>query len=223
MAAAAHPMRIALVEYGIGNVGSVANALGRVGAEPTIVSDGDALLAHAPNCVVMPGVGAVGEALNLLRQRGLQDALNTLVAERGIPFLGICVGMQVLAEVCEEFGEHRGLGWIPGRMRRLVPESSSLRLPHVGWNEISVRPGNSFLAGFEGEHFYFVHSYGMECASEYVAATAEYGAPFTAAVQHRHVMGVQFHPEKSSYAGARVLRAFLEQAGQMEALGVQHA
>jgi len=216
-------MRIALVEYGIGNVGSVANALGRLGATPTIVGNGAQLLAFAPDCVVMPGVGAVGKALDLLRQRGLDTALNKIVRDGGTPFLGICVGMQVLAETCEEFGEHRGLGWIPGCVRRLAKECSALRLPHVGWNEISVRPGDSFLSGLDGEHFYFVHSFGMDCPAEFIAATAEYGSPFTAAVQRANIMGVQFHPEKSSSAGERVLRAFLERVRTLGRMSVQHA
>jgi glutamine amidotransferase len=207
-------MRVALVEYGIGNVGSVANALARVGADARIVSDGESLRTAPADCIVMPGVGAVGEALAMLRQRRLEDALRVLVIEQGCPFLGICVGMQVMAETCEEFGEYRGLGWIPGRVRRLAPHGSALRLPHVGWNEISLRDRGGFLAGLDGEHFYFVHSYAMKCPDEYVLATADYGNPFTAAVQRGHVMGVQFHPEKSSRAGAILLRGFLRHAAE---------
>jgi imidazole glycerol-phosphate synthase subunit HisH len=216
-------MRVALVEYGIGNVGSVANALGRLGVVPAIASDGAALLALSPDCVIMPGVGAVGEALDLLRRRELEAALNRMVRDQGTPFLGICVGMQVMAEVCEEFGEHRGFGWIPGKVRRLVPEGSPLRLPHVGWNEIEVQAGDNFLGELDREQFYFVHSYAMNCPDEFVAATTDYGGPFTSAVQRSHTMGVQFHPEKSSKAGARLLRAFLERAGQIEERAVQHA
>jgi imidazole glycerol-phosphate synthase subunit HisH len=209
-------MRVALVEYGIGNVGSVANALDRIGADLTVVSDGDALQAMSAHCIIMPGVGAVGEALALLRERGLEQALNALVVGGKTPFLGICVGMQVMAEVCEEFGAHRGFGWIPGRVTTLTSPSPGFRLPHVGWNEISVRP-NGFLKDLDGEHFYFVHSYAIDCPAEFVAATANYGGPFTAAVQHGHVMGVQFHPEKSSQAGAVLLRGFLQSAQQVAA------
>jgi glutamine amidotransferase len=204
-------MRVALVEYGIGNVRSVFNALERVDVSPIIVHDGSALRASGCDCVIMPGVGAVGEALRLLRARGLESALNQIVLDDMKPFLGICVGMQVMAETCEEFGEHKGLGWIPGRVGRLVPEGSPLRLPHVGWNEIRLRQNNGFLDGLEGEHFYFVHSYGLCCPDEYVAATADYGEPFTAAVTRGHIMGVQFHPEKSAGAGAVLLRGFLRQ------------
>ncbi len=210
-------MRVALVEYGIGNVLSVANALTRAGVTPVVVRDGDELTALDASCVVMPGVGAVGEALLLLRQRGLDVALQALVVDRGVPFLGICVGMQVMAETCEEFGEHRGLGWIPGRVRRLAPEGSSLRLPHVGWNTISLRDDGDFLTGLDGEHFYFVHSFVMECPDEYVVATANYGHPFVAAVCHGRLMGVQFHPEKSSQAGAVLLSEFLTRAAPIAA------
>ncbi len=205
-------MKLALVDYGIGNVMSVANALHRVGADTEVVRDGDALTALNPDCIVMPGVGAVGEALSLLRERGLDEALNRFVIDQSVSYLGICVGMQVMASVCEEFGEHRGLGWIPGKVTRLVPEGSPLRLPHVGWNTISVAGEADFLAGLDGEHFYFVHSYGVECPGEFVAARSEYGQPFIAAVQHGHMKGVQFHPEKSSRAGEALLRGFVESA-----------
>jgi len=204
---------VTLVDCGIGNVQSVANALRRVGAEPAIVSDGDALRMAAASCVVMPGVGAVGEALALLRERGLDTALNDLVRDGDVPFLGICVGMQVMAEVCEEFGEHAGLGWIPGRVRRLAPRDGELRVPHVGWNTITVADGPSFLGGLDGSHFYFVHSYALDCPDEFVLATADYGGPFVAAVRRDHIAGVQFHPEKSSGAGEAMLRSFLASAG----------
>jgi len=202
-------LRVSLVEYGIGNVRSVENALARAGAEPEIVRDGDALRAsHAP-CIVMPGVGAVGEALRLLRERGLEAALGEKVIGRGTPFLGICVGMQVMAESCEEFGEHRGFGWLPGRVRRIEQAGAALRVPHVGWNTIALAGDGGFLAGLGGEHFYFVHSYWLDCPDDYVAARTEYGRPITAAVRRGGIMGVQFHPEKSSVAGAALLRGFL--------------
>jgi imidazole glycerol-phosphate synthase subunit HisH len=202
-------VQVALVEYGVGNVGSVANALDRIGARVAIARDGVALRAISPDCIVMPGVGAIGEALALLRKRGLEEGLNSLVVRNGVPFLGICVGMQVMGEQCEEFGEHRGFGWIPGRVGRLAQKGTSLRLPHVGWNQISLRTGSGFPTSLADEHFYFVHSYAMSCPDEFVAATADYGGPFTAAVRRGHMVGVQFHPEKSSEAGAMLLRSFV--------------
>jgi len=203
---------IALIDYGIGNVQSVANALHRAGGEPMVVRDGDGLRAAAATCIVMPGVGAVGEALQLLRDRGLDAALNDEVRDSGVPFLGICVGMQVMAEVCEEFGEHAGLGWIAGRVRRLAPENSGLPVPHVGWNTIAVDDRPSFLKGLDGRHFYFVHSYALDCPEAFVLATADYGVPFVAAVQRGRISGVQFHPEKSSGVGETLLRNFLASA-----------
>lgn len=211
------PVQVALVEYGIGNVQSVANALERVGATAEIVRDGDELRKVGRGPIVMPGVGAVGEALELLRARGLDSALHDLVRDGGRPFLGICVGMQVIAETCEEFGEHVGLGWIPGRVRRLEPGSENLRIPHIGWNTIATRGEPGCLAGLDGEHFYFVHSYVVDCPEAFVLATADYGGPFTAAVRHGAITGVQFHPEKSSTTGTALLRNFLSAADQMAA------
>lgn len=160
----------------------------------------------------MPGVGAIGEALALLRERGLDAALNDLVRDGDVPFLGICVGMQVMAEVCEEFGEHAGLGWIPGRVRRLAPNDGGLCVPHVGWNTVAVDDGSSFLSEFDGSHFYFVHSNVFDCPDPYVLARADYGGPFVAAVRRDRIVGVQFHPEKSSGVGEALLRNFLASA-----------
>jgi glutamine amidotransferase len=204
-------MRVSLIEYGIGNVQSVANALERLHASTEIARDGDELLRSSSGCIILPGVGAAGEALRLLRQRGLDTALDQLAIRRKVPFLGICVGMQMMAEICEEFGEHRGLGWIPGRVRRL-PAMPGLRLPHVGWNTIRASEADSFLANLDGEHFYFVHTYAINCPAKFVVATSEYGAPFVAAVRCDNLHGVQFHPEKSSHAGERLLQNFLTRA-----------
>lgn len=199
-------MTIALVDYGIGNIQSVANAFARLGAECRIVASGDDLLAAEASAIIMPGVGAVGEALRLLRDRGIDAALEARVIQDKIPFLGICVGMQVMAETCKEFGVHQGFGWIPGTVGRMDEDRPDLRLPHVGWNDISATSGG-VLEPFDGQHFYFVHSYAFDCAPEHVLATANYGGPFVAAVQRGHIRGVQFHPEKSSGAGEALLAA----------------
>ena len=202
---------VSVISYGIGNVQSVVNALRRIGADVAIAEDGAALNAQGSPRIVLPGVGAVGEALALLRGRGLEDALRSRVLEQRIPFLGICVGMQVLLERCTEFGEHTGFGWIPGSVTRLSPEGSGLRLPHVGWNNISVQRPDPFIAAADGHSFYFLHSYAVECPDEFVIARAEYGRHFVAALRKDNVVAVQFHPEKSSAAGEAVLRAFLQQ------------
>ena len=204
-------MHVSVVDYGIGNIQSVVNACQRAGSEPSIVRDSDELLAHAAKCIIMPGVGAVGAALASLRERGLEDALNTQVQQLGIPFLGICVGMQVLAETCEEFGEHRGLGWIPGSVRQLPRVPEELKLPHMGWNTIETcTPDDTLLRDVDGKNVYFAHSYMMDCPDQFVLARTQYGnSRFTSAVRCKHIAGVQFHPEKSAFQGNAILRAFL--------------
>jgi imidazole glycerol-phosphate synthase subunit HisH len=202
-------VKVGVVSYGLGNVQSVVTALHRIGVEPVILCSGDELADAAPDRIIMPGVGAVGAALERLQVTGLATALTDLVVEKSRPFLGICVGMQVLAESCEEFGLHRGLGWIPGTVARLTPEGSGLHLPHIGWNEISVRRAGSPVEGLDGTDFYFLHSYAVRCPPSYVAATADYGGRFVAAVSYANIHGVQFHPEKSDAAGGRLLAQFL--------------
>lgn len=200
---------VAIIEYGIGNITSMVNACVRVGATPTVTCDGGELLAADPSHIILPGVGAVGEALNNVRNKGIESALYRLVIEGGRPFLGVCVGMQMLAEVCEEFGRHEGLGLVPGRVSRLDEGRPWLRLPHVGWNNLQLMRPDPLLNGLDGHNVYFVHSYAMECPDEFVIATADYGGPFTAAVRRDNVVGVQFHPEKSANLGETLLRGFL--------------
>lgn len=200
---------VTVVSYGIGNVQSVVNALRRVGADVAIAEDGESLLSQRAPRIVLPGVGAVGEALALLRGRGLEDALRLRVLDERVPFLGICVGMQVLLENCTEFGVHKGLGWIPGSVDRLAPDGDPLRLPHVGWNEIVVTRSDPLLGDTNGRHFYFLHSYAVDCPDEYVVARADYGRPFVAALRKDNIAAVQFHPEKSSGIGESVLSAFV--------------
>jgi len=201
-------MRVAIVSYGLGNVQSVVLAVRRVGAEPIIVKTGQELIDTAPDRIILPGVGAVGAALERLRATGLADGLHQSVQVDGKPFLGICVGMQVLAERCEEFGSHVGLGWIPGTVSRLTTTPQTLQLPHVGWNNIAVSNAGSPVGNLDGLNLYFLHSYAMRCPDEYVTATADYGGRFVAAVTRGNVHGVQFHPEKSAEAGAALLQGF---------------
>lgn len=207
-------MKVCVVDYGIGNIQSVVNACDHTGAETVVVKDGAALLAARPERVVLPGVGAIGRALEYLRERELEGALNQCVQGDGIPFLGICVGMQVLGEVCEEFGEFQGLGWIPGNVRRLAPSDSGVRLPHVGWNSIEVtNSDDSLLRDVAGKDAYFVHSYVLDCPSEFVLSETSYdGCRFVSSVRRGHIAGVQFHPEKSSNIGSAVLTAFAGKA-----------
>lgn len=200
---------VSIVEYGIGNIASVANACRAVGGDPAVARTGGELLAQDPDHVVLPGVGALGTAMQYLRERELDAALNQLVVERGVPLLGICVGMQMLVEAGEEFGEHRCLGWIPGRVRRLSANGGDIRLPHVGWNTIERRVDDPLLSGLANSHFYFLHSYCVDCPEEYVLTLTNYGCAFISAVRKDNIAAVQFHPEKSSSAGAALLSAFL--------------
>lgn len=203
-------MRVSVVEYGIGNIQSVVNACHRLGAATEIARDGDELRAQAPERVILPGVGAVGEALASLRSRGLEKTLTDIVRDGQVPFLGICVGMHMLAESCEEFGQHRGMGWIPGTVARMAPEGSGVRLPHVGWNTLEVADTTDPILGpLDGQDVYFVHSYAMRCPDEFVLARTDYHGKFVAAVRRGHIRAVQFHPEKSARLGGSLLGAFL--------------
>jgi imidazole glycerol-phosphate synthase subunit HisH len=205
-------MRVSIIEYGIGNIQSVANAVERTGAKVSIVKEGEELLSSDPARIILPGVGAVGAALDYLRERNFGKALEEAVIANKVPFLGICVGMQMLGEICEEYGVHQGLGWIPGRVRRLDKSSPGIRLPHVGWNTIdAVGAPDPLLSDVVGKDAYFVHSYVFECPKENVISTTNYGGiDFVSAVRQGHITGVQFHPEKSSVIGTGLLTAFLE-------------
>lgn len=206
-------MRIGIVDYGAGNLQSVRGALVALGAEPTMVTTADEVLAS--DRLILPGVGAAGVAMQRLRDRGLDEALHDAVHGKGRPMLGICLGLQLLAERLHEFGDHAGLGWIPGEVVSLScltrPE---YRVPHVGWNQVELQDGapSSLLAAVPGQReFYFCHSYALIPSEPgVVAATTDYGVPLVAAVQIGTVFATQFHPEKSQINGERLLKAFLD-------------
>lgn len=203
-------MRVALINYGMGNLGSVRRALEDLGAE-VLVAEHPAKLLDAHR-VVLPGVGAFGEAMERLRAGGWVDALQRQVGEEEKPLLGICLGMQMLSNGSEEGEPTAGLGFIPGRVRLLKSLGCSLRIPHVGWNDVKHREGCPLFDEIpQGMDFYFVHSYAFEAEDpRFVAATTSYGVDLAAAVWRRHVLGTQFHPEKSSRAGRRLLKNFLD-------------
>ncbi len=204
---------IALIDYGAGNVRSVHKALEAVGAQVRIVRDGDDLRGAAK--IVLPGVGAFGDCMAALRRQGLDRAIHQAVAD-GVPFLGICVGMQVLLEVGEEMGYHAGLGLLPGRVVRFPDDLTArgLKIPHTGWNQLHHLQENALLESVpSGAWVYFNHSYFVQTEPRYVISTADYGGPFPAVVGWRNVYGVQFHPEKSQRVGLRILRNFVESAG----------
>jgi glutamine amidotransferase len=202
--------RVAVIDYGIGNVRSVMNACTRQGIEVTRVTTGDELASADPSHILLPGVGAIAAAMERLGQRGFRPVLERLVLGEGRHFLGICVGMQILAETCEEFGTHAGLGWVRGRVTRLGAIMPALRVPHVGWNTLHVRDaGDPVLGPLDGADVYFVHSYAFEAEPSAIAATTDYGGAFASAIRKGPILGVQFHPEKSSKAGAGLIARFV--------------
>lgn len=199
---------VGVVDYGLGNLRSVAGAVRRLGYDP-LVTDDPAELERCEK-LILPGVGAFGDGMRNLRERGLVEVLNRLVLDEGRSVLGVCLGAQLLARDSEEFGLHRGLGWIDASVRRLDP-GDGLRVPHVGWNEVRQRSGCALFDRIDdGELFYFVHSYRIEADSDdIVKGETPYGAAVAAVVQQGRVYGAQFHPEKSQLAGLRLLDNFL--------------
>lgn len=208
---------VALIDYGSGNLASAAKALARASAETgggqeiLVTSDPGAVLASER--VVLPGVGAFGDCMaGLSAIPGMVEALRERVLKDGAPFLGICVGMQLLADVGREFGDHPGLGWIAGEVVKIAPADPALKIPHMGWNELKLlRPHPLFDGIAPGAHAYFVHSYQMKPASEAnLLATTDYGGPLTAAIGRDNIAGTQFHPEKSQATGLALLGNFLK-------------
>ena len=194
-----------IVDYGVGNLFSLASSLQKIG-EPSLVTSDPATIAAADR-VILPGVGAFEDAMRKLTDSGLADVLHA-VAARGVPILGICLGMQLLFERSYEYGQHEGLALLAGEVRPIETDPA-LKIPHMGWNTLTfTRPHPLFRYVEEGSAVYFVHSYHAVHCEDSVIATAEYGVPITAAVARGNVMGCQFHPEKSGDVGLHILRAF---------------
>lgn len=201
---------IAVIDAGTGNLRSVERALAEVGAHPIVTRDPD-VVRKAPR-VVAPGQGAFQTFVAGLRQRGLEDALREVIAD-GRPYLGICLGLQVLFDESEEHGRIAGLGLIPGKVVRFRPTDPALKVPHMGWNSVSpAGAAEPLLRGIEpGAYFYFTHSYYVVPADPaIVSLTCDYGEPFTAAIRHHNLFACQFHPEKSSRVGLALLANFAE-------------
>jgi len=201
---------VAIVDYGMCNLDSVARAVEECGGRPLVTDQKKDL--ETAGRIILPGVGAFPEAMQNIRKRSLDRILSEQVFEHKIPFLGICLGMQLLAARGLEIAETAGLGWIPGEVKRLEPFGDDVRIPHVGWNEVQVvRESPLFKDISPNKDFYFVHSYHL-CPQhdQDVLARTSYGRGFVSAVQRENIFGVQFHPEKSQRAGFQILKNFLQ-------------
>lgn len=202
---------ITIVDYGLGNVRAFSNMYKRMNIEARAATTAAEL--ESATRIILPGVGAFDHAMELLDASGMRPTLDALVREQRVPVLGVCVGMQILAEGSDE-GRLPGLGWIRGWVRALrgAPGAAALPLPHMGWNDVAPAAGCTLFRGLEDEaRFYFLHSFYFECADAGdVAATARYGLDFACTVRTAHVQGVQFHPEKSHHFGATLLKNFAE-------------
>lgn len=213
---------IAIIDYGSGNLRSAAKAFDYVMKNADLAADvvitNDAAQVAKADKIVLPGQGAFGDCMAGLRSvDGMVEAITEKVLQRGTPFFGICVGMQLLAEKGLEHGEHAGLGWIPGIVRRMTPDDSGLKIPHMGWNGLIVEgAAHPVLRGITKNadeslpDFYFVHSFVFECSDpDSVAAWCDYGGKFAAMVAKDNFIGTQFHPEKSQSAGLELIRGFI--------------
>ena len=203
---------VAIIDYGVGNTHSVKEAVAYLGYDVCITDNPEKL--EAADAMVLPGVGAFEAAMTNLRKRDLVGTLNHLVLEKNKPILGICLGMQLLAERSEENGLHEGLGWIGGKVVR-IDGAENLRVPHVGWNDIEVVNNKHLFERLQGQsNFYFDHSYHFVCTDQKdIAAKVNYGKQLVAAVKRNNICGVQFHPEKSQITGLRLIKGFLNNIG----------
>lgn len=209
-------MITAIIDYGSGNLRSAAKAFERAaretGSEEEIVVTGDAATVRASARVVLPGVGAFADCRRgLAAVPGMEEALEEAVMRRGRPFLGICVGMQLMAECGREFETVGGLGWIKGEVAAIAPADPALKIPHMGWNDLTILRPHPVLDGIAaGAHAYFVHGYGLVCRERRdLLATVDYGGEIAAAVGRDNLVGTQFHPEKSQATGLRLIVNFL--------------
>ena len=204
-------MTLAIIDYGSGNLRSVAKAFEHVAAGKKILVTSDAKDLASASHIVLPGVGAYGDCMRgLTALDGMIAALNEQILQNKKPFLGICVGMQLMFERGLEHGEHKGLGWLAGEVVKLTPSDPSLKIPHMGWNNLTIKRDHPILRGIQsGEHLYFVHSYAARTTPENILATTDYGGEVVAVVGRDNIMGTQFHPEKSQASGLAILKNFL--------------
>lgn len=198
---------IAIIDYDAGNLRSVEKALLALGEQPVITRDAEVLL--SADKVILPGVGSFGDAMGRLHQYGLVEVIHRIV-EKGTPFLGICLGLQLMFERSDESDGVEGLGLLKGEILK-IPDQEGLKIPHMGWNSLKIREGSGLFAGLSQDSYvYFVHSYYLKAADDnIVAATTEYSTHIHAAVESGNVFACQFHPEKSSDVGLRILKNFI--------------
>lgn len=201
---------VVIIDYDMGNVRSVAKAIELLGEDVKISKD-KVTIENATH-LILPGVGAFKDGMKNLEKFGLVDVLNKVVLEEKKPILGICLGMQLMAQTSEEFGHYEGLGWLDANVIAFDDQGGTLKVPHVGWNDISYKKESPIYKGVkEGTDFYFVHSFHMVCKDkDDVTATCEYGSEIVASIQKENVFATQFHPEKSQYTGLKLLENFLE-------------
>ena len=202
---------IAIIDYGAGNLSSVKKALDYLGAESEITQDRDKILSASH--IILPGVGSFGDAMESMRERGLVDVVKE-AATSGKPFLGICLGLQLLFESSEESPGVEGLGILKGKIVT-IPKDKGLKVPHIGWNSVSLKQKDGIFSGIgDNSYFYFVHSFYLKDADEdVVAGTTEYGVEIQCAVQRGNLCATQFHPEKSSSIGLKLLKNFVDREG----------
>lgn len=200
---------ITIIDYQMGNIRSVAKAFKKLGAS-FVISNAPEDIKKSTH-LVLPGVGAFGDGMANLKKFKLVELLKEEVLKKKKPFLGICIGMQLLASKGEEHGQHNGLGWIKGTVRRFAIDEKRYKIPHIGWNDITVKIANSLFSNIKtGSDFYFVHSFHLVPEDQrIVAATCDYGETFAAAISKDNIFGVQFHPEKSQQAGIQIIKNFI--------------
>lgn len=206
---------IAIIDYGAGNIFSVLNALEYLGVSAELTADGNKI--KKADAIILPGVGAFPDAMRMLNATGLTQLLKEEAEKK--PFLGICLGMQMLFDKSWEFEETEGLGLIPGEIVR-IPDTG-LKIPHMGWNQLEIKQDAPFLQGIkDGDGVYFVHSYMAQTASENVLAYSDYGVKVPALVRHGNVYGAQYHPEKSGAVGLQMLKNFAARQGAIGKKGI---
>jgi imidazole glycerol-phosphate synthase subunit HisH len=200
---------IAIIDYGVGNLFSLTASLKFLGVPAIVTGNPDEI--RQADQIILPGVGAFGDAMDKLKQTGLDQAVIE-EAGKGTPLLGICLGMQMLLDGSDEYGNHEGLGLIPGFVTSLIPYlDGELKVPHIGWNSLNFKEEEPLFKYIrQGQHVYYVHSYFATKCEPYIIATSSYKIPVTGALRRGNVMGTQFHPEKSGDVGLNILRAFVE-------------